>query len=45
MDTDGLREVDGIEITVLIDNKADSLSTTAANFTSEWSNLRKAGME
>ncbi|MEK9879534.1 MAG: MBL fold metallo-hydrolase [Paracoccaceae bacterium] len=45
MDTDGLREVDGIEITVLIDNKTDSLSTTPANFTSEWSNLRKAGME
>lgn len=38
-------EVDKIEILVLIDNQTDSLSSTPENFTSEWSNLNKAGMK
>ncbi len=44
MDT-ALNSVDRIEITVLIDNNTDSLSTVPEEFTSEWVNLRDAGME
>ena len=40
-----LKPVDHIEITVLIDNKTDSLSSVPQGFTTEWVNLRNAGME
>ena len=39
-----LQSVDRIEITVLIDNKTDSLSSVPENFTNEWTNLKEAGM-
>src|SRR2546430_12854746 len=39
----GLREVDRLDVLVLVDNATDSLSTTPKHVVSEWTGLRQAG--
>ena len=40
---DSLREVDALEVQVLVDNVTDSLSTVPHGVTHEWSHLRESG--
>ncbi|TPG52060.1 MBL fold metallo-hydrolase [Sphingomonas glacialis] len=44
MDKNSLRAVDRLEITVLIDNRTDSLSSVPPEVTLEWNVLHQAGM-
>jgi len=39
----GLREVDRLDVLVLVDNATDSLSTTPKHVIPEWAGLRQAG--
>ena len=39
----GLREVDRLDVLVLVDNATDNLSTTPKHVISEWTGLRQAG--